>query len=149
MMYDNLGSMALGYLNEDVLEVVINNYNALGKIASDLRTLNEELHKRMYSCINEEYVAGMFKCILSGRMAEAKANFSDLWPIFEKHNNLSKKISLKEVEVDIERVDADEFIKGILRGKKDAPIAEIKQVFAPMFGPTDHVCDMTELEEIM
>lgn len=150
MMYDNLGSMALGYLNEDVLEVVINNYNALGKIASDLRTLNEELHKRMYAGVDEKDVNGMFRLIVSGRMAEAKVKYPELWPIFVKHNRLSEKLSTKEVEVEIEKVDADAFIKGILRGKKDAPIAEIKEVFAPMFEVRfDNECDLSELDNLI
>lgn len=150
MMYDNLGSMALGYLNEDVLEVVINNYNALGKVASDLRTLNEELHKRMYAGVDWKDVNCMFGLVVSGKMAEAKEKYPDLWPIFEKHNNLAKKISAKEVEVEIEKVDSDAFIKGILKGKKDAPIAEIKEVFAPMLEVRfDNECDLSELDEIM
>lgn len=150
MMYDNLGSMALGYLNEDVLEVVINNYNALGKVASDLKTLNEELHKRMYEGMDEADVNGMFRLIVSGRMAEAKAKYPELWPIFVKHNRLSEKLSTKEVEVEIEKVDADAFIKGVLRGKKDAPIAEIKEVFAPMFEVRfDNECDLSELDNLI
>lgn len=150
VMYDNLGSMALGYLNEDVLEVVINNYNALGKVASDLKTLNEELHKRMYEGMSEADVNGMFRLIVSGRMAEAKVKYPELWPIFVKHNRLSEKLSTKEVEVEIEKVDADAFIKGILRGKKDAPIAEIKEVFAPMFEVRfDNECDLSELDNLI
>lgn len=150
MMYDNLGSMALGYLNEDVLEVVINNYNALGKIASDLRTLNEELHKRMYAGVDEKDVNGMFRLVVSGKMAEAKVKYPELWTIFEKHNNLAKKISAKEVEVEIEKIDADAFVKGILAGKKDAPIAEIKEVFAPMLEVRfDNECDLSELDNLI
>jgi hypothetical protein len=150
MMFDKLGIMALGHLPEEMIEVVINNYNALGKVASDLRTLNEELHKRMYEGMSEADVNGMFRLIVSGRMAEAKVKYPELWPIFVKHNRLSEKLSTKEVEVEIEKVDADAFIKGILRGKKDAPIIEIKEVFAPMFEVRfDNECDMSELEEIM
>lgn len=150
VMYDNLGSMALGYLNEDVLEVVINNYNALGKVASDLKTLNEELHKRMYAGVDEKDVNGMFRLVVSGKMAEAKEKYPELWPVFEKHNHLSKKLSVKEVEVEIEKVDVDAFIKGVLKGKKDAPIAEIKEVFAPMLEVRfDNECDFSEIDEIM
>ena len=45
MMYQQLGTMALGHLENETLESVIDNFNAFRKVAEDFDTLKEELHK--------------------------------------------------------------------------------------------------------
>ena len=149
MMHKALENLSLGYLSEEMIEVVIGNCNALGEVASELKTLNRELHDRMYAGHSDADVNGMFALIMSGKMAEAKEKYPELWPLFEKHNRLSKKLSAKEVEIEIERVDADAFIKGILKGRKDITIAEIKEVLHPMFNEKEQVCSLSELDNLM
>ena len=132
-MYDWLGRMALGYLDEETLDKVIGNYHALGVIAKELRTLNDSLHSRIYADQKREDVDALFVHIIKGNITEAKSSFPQLWPIFLKHDSLANKLANKEVEVELEMVDADAFIKGAIKGKKDAAIGEILDVLSPMF----------------
>jgi hypothetical protein len=60
------------------------------------------------------------------------------------------KLRNKEVDVDIAEVDANDFIKGVIRGKKDAPVHEIRAIFAPMFKEEEvKENDFSELDEVL
>ena len=86
MMRNALEHLPLGHLSDDMIEVVIGNSNALRAVASELKILNEELHERMYAGKDKADVNEMFRLIMSGKFAEARERYPELWPIFEKHN---------------------------------------------------------------
>lgn len=150
MMHDALSRMALGHLGENMLEVAINNFLALRPVAAELRMLNDELRRRLYEGKNEEDVRAMIELVIEGKAEEAERTYPTLWPTFLLHNRLADKLSAKEVDVEIEAVDADSFIKAVLRGNKGISIAEVRKVFEPMF-TNINLCalDYSELDELI
>lgn len=150
MMHDALSRMALGHLSEDMLEVAISNCLALRPVAAELRMLNDELRRRLYEGKSEEDARAMIELVIEGKAEEAERTYPTLWPTFLLHNRLADKLSAKEVDVEIEAVDADSFIKAILRGNKDMSIAEVRKVFGPMLTNTK-LCalDYSELDELI
>lgn len=173
VMYETLGAMALGYLDEDTLDVVMNNFNAFRKVDEDMKNLNEELHNRLYTDVAKEKKEEFFNLInkveelrrmpitsnedeqntidaIKEKMIKIEAEYADVDKIYKKHNAVYMKLRNKEVEVDITELDANDFIKGVIRGKKDAPIHEIRAIFAPMFKAEEvKKSDFSELDELL
>ena len=161
MMYQQIGTMALGHLNEDTLEAVIDNFNAFRKVAEDFDTLKEELSKRLYANVDESKKSTFFNLIAkyeAERDMERRAeqwemmnrNFADLLPIYEKHLSVIVSLANKEVDVELTEVDEDDFIKGVVKGAKDAPVLDIRAAFAPMFKKAEKKDDdFSELDELL
>lgn len=147
MMHDALSRMALGHLSENMLEVAISNCLALRPVAAELRMLNEELRRRLYEGKSEEDVRAMFRLAIEGKAEEAERTYPALWPIFLLHNSLADKLSNKEVDVEIEKVDADTFIKAVFLGNKGMSIAEVERALEPMFNANK--ADYSEIDNIM
>lgn len=152
LMAESLGNAALGHMSEDMLAKVIGNYNALSTVARQVMNLNSELHRRIYADMEEAKMRAFFALVSKGRFKAAKEEHPDIWPLFEKHNAVLAQLVSKEVEVDIEEIDEDEFIKAIIMGRKDVPVAEIKATFSPMFPMQDsnkEQQDYSELEDLL
>lgn len=161
MMYQQLGTMALGHLDNETLEAVIDNFNAFRKVAEDFDTLKEELHKRLYVNVADEKKATFFNLVakyeaerdMEKREAQwemMQRNFADLLPIYEKHLSVIVSLANKEVDIELTEVDEDEFIKGVVKGAKDAPVLEIRAAFAPMFKKAEKKNDdFSELDELL
>lgn len=147
MMHDALSRMALGHLSEEMLEVVINNCLALRPVAAELRMLNEELRRRLYEGKSEEDARAMIELVIEGKAEEAERTYPALWPTFLLHNRLADKLSAKEVDVEIEQIDADTFIKAVLRDNKGISIAEVENVLKPMFKAAEPTLD--EIDELL
>lgn len=160
-MFRSLGAMALGHLDADTLDAVMDNFNAFRKVAEDFERMREELIKRLYADVEEEKKKGFFDCITKMEQAKtaddkelyqniAKTSYADVWPIYIKHVEVINKLINKDIDVEFADVDADAFIKGIVKGKKDAPIHEIRAVFAPMFKAENKgKDDFSELEDLL
>ena len=161
MMYQQIGTMALGHLNEETLEAVIDNFNAFRKVAEDFDTLKEELSKRLYANVDESKKNTFFNLIAkyeAERDMQKRAeqwemmnrNFSDLLPIYEKHLSVIVSLANKEVDIELTEVDEDDFVKGVVKGAKDAPVLDIRAVFAPMFKKAEKKeDDFSELDELL
>ena len=173
VMYESLGAMALGHMNEDTLDVVMDNFNAFRKVDEDMKKLNEELQNRLYAEVEKEKKEEFFKLIsemeelrrkpitskedaqktidaLKENMVKIEAEYADVNEIYKKHNAVYVKLRNKEVEVDITEVDGNDFIKGVIRGKKDAPVHEIRAIFEPMFKAEEvKEEDFSELDEVL
>lgn len=172
-VFSALGAMALGHLNEDVLEAVMSNFNECRKVEEEMKELNEELSNRLYADVDKERKEKFFAELgkvealrnktfatkeemqkivkdIDDIITMLKTNYSDVYELYRKHDSVYRKLLAKEIEVDFHEVDADEFIKGIVKGKKDAPIHEIRAAFAPMFKEEDKVeTDFSELDELL
>jgi D-arabinose 1-dehydrogenase-like Zn-dependent alcohol dehydrogenase len=173
VMYESLGAMALGHMNEDTLDVVMDNFNAFRKVDEDMKKLNEELQNRLYADVDKERKEEFFNLIseieelrrkpitskedaqktidaLKEKKAKIEAEYADIDKIYKKHNAVYVKLRNKEVDVDIAEVDANDFIKGVIRGKKDAPVHEIRAIFAPMFKAEEvKENDFSELDKVL
>lgn len=148
-LFRNLGQSALGHLDDATLTTVMSNFNALQKVADDFESLKKELFKRIYGDAEKmaederKRLNDFFKAIAKMEKAEResikeldaalKATYPDLYEMRQKEVKVLLTLLDKEVEADIELVDADAFIAGIAKGAKDAKLAEIRLAFAPMF----------------
>lgn len=160
-MFGQLGHMALGHLDEVTLTATLDNFNALRKVGEEFDKLREELNKRLYEGMDEKRKEEFFKLVtklektkdVDKRMELVnlmKDTYADFFAVYEKHVNVIGKLLAKEVEVDITEVDADAFIKGIVKGKADAPVLEIRAYFGPMFKTEEKKdIDFTELDELL
>ena len=62
-MFQTLGTMALGHLDEATLEATMDNFNAFRKAAEDFDKLKEELSKRLYADVDEKKKEDFFKIV--------------------------------------------------------------------------------------
>ena len=160
-MFGQLGHMALGHLDDVTLTSILDNFNALRKVGEEFDKLREELSKRLYEGMDETRKEEFFKLVTKlektkeaekrmEMIALMKDTYADFFAIYEKHVNVIGKLLNKEVEVDITEVDADAFIKGIVKGKADAPVLEIRAFFKPMFKADEETkADFSELDEML
>lgn len=160
-MFRTLGTMALGHLDTATLDAVMNNINALRKVAEDYENIRQELTKRLYADVEETRRKKFFDLVTKmevekdmNKRAEyistAEASYPDIWTIYLKHIEVINSLLDKEVEVELTEVNLDLFVKGIVKGKKDAPVLEIMSVFAPMLKKEDKAdTDFSELEELL
>ena len=128
-MFRNLGAMALGHMDETTLSATLDNFDKFRKVHEDFQKLSEELAKRLYE----------------GKDDKQKNEFFELVGKFERETELEKRI-----EIDITEIDKDDFIAGVVKGKKDARVHEIVAFFAPMFKEEEKKeTDFSELDEFL
>ena len=156
-MYQNLGAMALGHMDETTLSAVLDNLDRFGKVQEDFQKLSQELAKRLYEGKDEEQKNAFFALV--GKMESEKdiekrmeiekelKECPEFYELYIKHLNVLSKLLCKEIEMDITEVDKDAFIAGVVKGKKDAPVHEIVAFFAPMFKEEERQTDLSELDE--
>lgn len=155
-----LGTIALGNLDQNTLDAVMANFNAFRKVVEDFDALKKELSERLYKDVDKDLHKEFFEIVAkyeAAREIEKKdelykvmETYTDIYPLYEKHIKAIVSLLGKEIEIELEEVDADEFIKGIIKGKKDAPIHEIRAIFAPLFKEEKkEATDLSELDEIL
>lgn len=159
-MFRNLGAMALGHMDETTLSATLDNFDKFRKVQQDYQKLSEELAKRLYEGKDEEQkqkffeLVGKFereteleKRIEIEQMMKQNAEFYEL---YVKQLKVLTQLLYKEIEIDITEIDKDDFIAGVVKGKKDARIHEIVAFFAPMFKEEEQKeTDLSELDEFL
>ena len=173
-MFDVLGQIALGQLNEETLDAVLSNLTACGKVQGDVSKLKEELHKRMYTSVDEERKNAFFELVEKKERKQASVNglmkidevkkvyleveelikmmkeaYADVFALYEKHLAAINKLLNKEVEVDIVEVEANDFLKAAILGNKKISIAELRIFLDPMLKDDKHETDLSELDELV
>lgn len=156
-LFQTIGNMPLGNLDEATLESVMANFIAFRKVTENFDNLQKELSERLYKDVDKDAffeVAEKYERESNiekrAELYEVMKTHTDLMPIYEKHISVILSLLNKEVEIEVEEVDADAFIMGVVKGKKDAPIHEIRAVFAPLFKEIKkEATDMSELDELL
>lgn len=174
-IYSALCNIAIGHLDDECLDAVMDNISALGKVHCDLLHLNEELNRRLYEGIDEKRKESCFTLIReaedmrsrlkgarngedAGRiiteidsfLADVRSRFPDVWDMYEKHTRAYERLLEKEVEIEIALMDEERFTKGIVKGRKDIPVSEVHRVFAPLFAERKVAeTDLSELDDII
>ena len=160
-MFRTLGTMALGHLSEATLEATMDNFNAFRKAAEDFDKLREELNKRLYQGVDEKRKEDFFNLV--GKFeAEKDAtkkeeynklmqdSYAELYLIYEKHLAVLASLANKEIEVEITKVDKDDFLRGVMRGNKDNNAFLVEYVFGFMFKDAEKKeDDFSELDELL
>lgn len=159
-MFQALGTMALGYLDDATLEATMDNFNAFRKVAEDFDKLKEELANRLYSDADKKKdaffeIVGKYE---QEKDADKKAeymklmqdSYSDLLPFYEKHLAVLASLANKEVGVEIIKVDKDAFVRGVLKGNKGNSAFLIEHIFGFLFKDPEKAEDnFSELDELL
>lgn len=159
-MFRNLGAMALGHMDETTLSATLDNFDKFRKVQEDFQKLSKELAKRLYEGKDEEQkneffeLVGKFereteleKRIEIEQMMKQNAEFYEL---YVKQLKVLTQLLYKEIGIDITEIDKDDFIAGVVKGKKDARIHEIVAFFSPMFKEEEQKeTDLSELDELL
>lgn len=160
-LFQTIGAMALGHLDEKTLEAVMANFNAFRSVTDDFDKLKKELSDRLYKDVDKEVHQKFFEIVAKfeaetdmekrNELYEVMKTHTDIYPLYEKHIAVIIALLNKDLEIEIEEVDADDFIKGVVLGKKDAPIHEIRGIFAPIFKEEkkEDKTDFSELDELL
>lgn len=160
ILFNRLGQMALGNLDENTLEVALTNIEALRKVTDDFEALKKELFKRIYGDVekmseeDKTNINNFFAMLgkVKDEDAEAvKAAYPKLYAMREKEVMIIVSLLNKEIEIDLTPMDEKAFVKGIILGNKDAKAHEVSMIFAPMFKTIerDGKADFAELDELM
>lgn len=159
-MFRNLGAMALGHMDEVTLSATLDNFDKCRKVQEDFHKLSEELAKRLYEGKDEEQKQKFFELVAKferetelekrielENVMKQKAEFYEL---YVKQLKVLTQLLYKEIEIDITEIDKDDFIAGVVKGKKDARVHEIVAFFAPMFKEEEtKETDLSELDELL
>lgn len=160
-MFQALGTMALGYLDDATLEATMDNFNAFRKVAEDFDKLKEELSNRLYADADKKKKDSFFEIVgkyEQEKDADKKAeymklmqdSYSDLLPFYEKHLAVLASLANKEVEVEITKVEKDAFVRGVLKGNKGNSAFLIEHIFGFMFkDPEKKEDNFSELDELL
>ena len=83
-------------------------------------------------------------------MEQVMKQNAEFYELYVKQLKVLTQLLYKEVEIDITEIDKDDFIAGVVKGKKDARVHEIVIFFAPMFKEEEaRETDLSELDELL
>lgn len=159
-MFRNLGAMALGHMDEVTLSATLDNFDKFRKVQEDFQKLSEELAKRLYEGKDEEQKNEFFELVgklereteLEKRieMEQVMKQNAEFYELYVKQLKVLTQLLYKEIEIDITEIDKDDFIAGVVKGKKDARVHEIVSFFAPMFKEEEQKeTDLSDLDELL
>jgi hypothetical protein len=161
-LFDSLASLPLGHLDGATLSVVLDNFEELRKVKESYESLSQELSKRLYDGMDEDFKRDFFEVVSlyereqdvekkAQHLAVMKNAYGVFYEKYTKHVEVLEKIFYKEVEVDLNDVDKDAFIKGILLGRKELNIYNLESFFLPLFKEKEEetTTDMSELDEYL
>lgn len=159
-MFRNLGAMALGHMDETTLSATLDNFDKFRKVQEDYQKLSEELAKRLYEGKDEKQKNEFFELVakfereteLEKRieMEQMMKQNAEFYELYVKQLKVLTQLLYKEIEIDITEIDKDDFIAGVVKGKKDARVHEIVAFFSPMFKEDEQKeTDLSELDELL
>ena len=159
-MFRNLGAMALGHMDEVTLSATLDNFDKFRKVQEDFQKLSEELAKRLYEGKDEEQKQKFFELVMNFEreneiekrieIENAMKQNAEFYELYVKQLKVLTQLLYKEIEIDITEIDKDDFIAGVVKGKKDARVHEIVAFFSPMFKEEEQKeTDLSELDELL
>jgi hypothetical protein len=158
-MFKAMESLVFGYLSETAVVTALSNYNALRKEGLSYQQLSAELRKRIYANVDKDKLKDFFDIAIQfeqekdvdlreGLKQRMMSEYPDLFELYLKHVNINVSILNKEIELDIELMDKDEFIKGIILGNKEVLAEDLNRVLEPLFTKEgESNPDFAELDE--
>lgn len=142
-MYEVLTNLPVGHLESEDLGKVMDNIAALSIPYEQLVKLLKELGKRLFEGKDEKEIDTFNKMLTLASKADdiakvaaihksLEAEHPELYGLFKKQNEVRRTLLSKEVEVELYEVDKQTFIKAVLKGNPDVPVAEF-DLFDTMF----------------
>lgn len=146
-MNERLSSMNFGHFDERDLERMIANDGAIRHVVEDYRKMITEMQRRLYDGIERQTINAFNKTIRENA-AQAEAQYPEVYALFEKQKAVDKSLRMKVVEIELEPINRESFIKAAILGKADIPQGAYA-MFAPMFVEEKAADDFAELDELM
>lgn len=147
-MFQQLGQMAIGHLNDADMEAVMDNIASLRTVAEQYTKLAEELHKRLFEGVDEERCRQFDSIVREQGVDAVGEEYADIKVLVVKKVSVLAGLESREVSVDIRQIDRKAFEKAVLKAQPDTPQVAFN-VLAPMFVESKAEADMSELDELM
>lgn len=151
-MLEQLGGMALGYLQSEELEAVMDNFDALKAETEKLEKMKAELAKRIYQGVDEKRLQDFFEAIQKNDNEAIQKDYADLFPLRNKEIEVIVSLYNKAVEMDIKELDGKEFRKAVLKAQPTTKQA-VFEILTPLFKadekPQDDFSELDEFFEII
>lgn len=147
-MFQQLGQMAIGHLNDADMEAVMDNIAALRSVAEQYTKLAEELHRRLFGGVDEERCRAYDSIVREHGMDAVGEDYADIKALVAKKMSVLAGLESREVSVDIREVDRKSFMMAVLKSQPDTTQIAFN-VLSPMFIESKTKADMSELDELM
>lgn len=147
-MFQQLGQMAIGHLNDADMEAVMDNIAELRTVAEQYTRLAEELHRRLFGGVDEERCRVYDSIVREHGMDAVGEDYADIKALVAKKVSVLAGLESREVSVDIREVDRKSFMMAVLKSQPDTPQIAFN-VLSPMFVESKTKADMSELDELM
>lgn len=146
-MNERLSSMNFGHFDRRDLEKMVANDGAIRRVVEDYKKMITEMQKRLYDGIERQTIKAFNKTIRESA-TKAELQYPELYALFEKQRGVDMSLRMKVVEIELELIDRESFIKAAILGKADIPQGAYA-MFAPMFVEEKAADDFAELDELM
>lgn len=161
-MYEALTSLPLGHLASEDLGKVMDNIVALSAPYEQAEKLLQELGKRLFDGKDEEEIRTFNNMLTLASKAEditkvaaihksLENEHPELYGLFKKQNEVRRALLSKNVDVELAELDKQTFIKAVLKGDPNVPVAEFS-IFEMMFAQEAKEAkaeDFSELDELL
>lgn len=148
ILYNLMAKMSFSHLSDETIEVVMDNFMALGKEAEHYQKMLDEMNKRLLDGIDEETLKAYNELAKDASNEELEKAYPTIYPIAKKQVKVGGAIFDKEVEIELTEVDKSEFVKGVMKGTPKLT-AGILDNFGVMFKEEKKKDDFSELDELM
>ena len=147
-MYQQLGRMAIGHLNDADLGIVIDNMDEMKKVAEQYSQLASELHRRLFEDVDEQRCRAFDGIVREHGIEAVGEEYADIKALVERKVTVMLGLESREVAVELRKVERKAFMMAVLKAQPDTPQTAFN-VLAPMFEDNEAETDMTELDELL
>ena len=158
-LFKAIDNTPLGNLEGNTLASVVANLEEFRRVYESFNKMIKSLSDRLYKDIDSNTRMSFVEVVAKQErednpekkkeLYESLANYKDIMPLYEKHIDVALSLLNKEVEIDIEEVDANALIVGVSMANKDMTIREIRELFSIMIVELDTEDVESELEELL
>lgn len=146
-MNKRLSSMNFGHFDRHDLEKMVANDGAIRRVVEDYKRMITEMQRRLYDGVERQTINAFNKTIRESA-AQAESQYPELYALFEKQRAVDMSLRMKVIEIDLEPINRESFIKAAILGKADIPQGSYA-MFAPMFVQDSTDDDYNELDDLM
>lgn len=148
ILYNMMAKMSFSHLSEETIEAVMDNFMALGKVAENYQKMLEEMNKRLLEGISKDLLNEYNEKIQTMTEEELQKAYPTVYPIAKKQKKVTDAIFNKEVEIELNEVEKEAFVKAVMKGTPNLA-AGILENFGIMFKEEKKEDDFSELDELM
>ena len=147
-MFQQLGQVAIGHLNDADMEAVLDNIASLRTVADQYTKLAEELHRRLFEDVDEQRCRAFDSIVREHGIEAVGEEYADIKALVERKVSVMLGLESREVAIELRKVERKAFMMAILKAQPDTP-QNAFNVLAPMFEDNEAETDMAELDELL